>query len=199
MYPSYETLIKGQDPERLLEVRRSFRSNLPALSLLVASTALVVAINLVAGGAASEGIGGWTLEFLNRIGMEPSSLRWLGIIPAVILLEIFRRSHDDLYVFSNDAATHYEGRLSLNSSVPSVKYADIKAITVEQSLLARIFDYGDILLDTPAQDTVEVTVAGVRAPLELALLIEELRDGAIDRRQAESEEHHSPHNVTRST
>jgi hypothetical protein len=193
MYPTLEQLLEAPDKDRMLEVHRSLRSNLPGIALLLASTAFVFAINLSAWQA-SEGApqdASYLTYFgslLLSTGIPPTGLRWLGIVPAIILLELFRRFNDDLYVFALESATHYEGRLSLSSSVPSVKYEDIKAITVEQNLVGRLFDFGNILLDTPAQDGVELTVSGVRSPLRLAMLIEEMRENAIRQHRSEADD-----------
>jgi len=217
MYPNIEVLLADLPKERLLEVRRSLRSTLPALALFVASVVLVLGINLAVWEAVDspnftgtpsitasaqlsndESYSALFGTLLLKTGIPASSLRWLALIPAIILLEIFRRHNDDLYVFGEMSVIHYEGRLSLNSSVPSIKYEDIKAITVDQNLVARLFDFGNILLDTPSQDGVELTITGVRAPLELTLLIEEFRDYAIRRHRTESddraEERRSPAN-----
>ena len=166
MYPSIDELKSAADPKRLLEVRRSFRSNLvPFLVFLLSLLAVIVLSQ-----AFDDGLLPASWPLIGGLGV-----RWAGIIPAIILLEIFRRYHDDLYVFDAERITHYEGRLSLTSSVPSLKYSDIKALTVEQNLVGRLFDYGDVLLDSSAQDGAELTVTGVRSPLQLAYLIEELR------------------------
>lgn len=167
MYPTLEELLPAEDKTKLLEVRRAFRSNIVPFSFLGLCLLTVIAVFVNYPDARFP-------ESIPALG--GASLRWLAVIPAVILLEIIRRYHDDLYIFGLEKVTHYEGRLSLNSSVPSLKYSDIKAIQVEQTIPGRLLNFGNVLLDSAAQDGAELVISGVLSPLELAKLIERLRD-----------------------
>lgn len=104
------------------------------------------------------------------------SVRWLALIPALLLLEIFRRRFDDLYVLRDERILHHDGKLSLKYMVPTIRYSDIRAITVYQDLLGRLLDYGDIDVGTAAQDGAEISFYGVRSPRELARLLDEFRN-----------------------
>jgi membrane protein YdbS with pleckstrin-like domain len=99
----------------------------------------------------------------------------LYLIPLGFAIESLRRYHDDLYIFERERIIHKGGRLSLQYSVPSIRYIDIRAITVNQSIYGRIFDYGSIELNTAAEDTSELVLAGVRSPITLARVIEDIR------------------------
>src|SRR5262249_5923662 len=103
------------------------------------------------------------------------SLRWLGIVPVVALAEILRKYNDDLYVLTGTNITHHQGRLSLNSSLPVLRYEDIRSITVNQGIWGRILDFGEVALSSAGRDGNELTLTGVRTPVELAKLIEDLR------------------------
>lgn len=104
------------------------------------------------------------------------SVRWLALLPAIVLLEFFRRLYDDLYIFREERVLHHDGRLSLNYIVPSVRYSDIRAITVYQNIWGRLLDYGVVEVGTAAQDGAEVSLIGVRDPKGLARLLDELRN-----------------------
>ena len=165
-YPSYQELCQRNNQEKVLEVKTSFRAILPIIFMFFGSF-----------------IGVYFLCYLDEMSQFRQSLpflkhlspRWLGIIPAIFLIETFRRRYDDLYLFSNNTVQHYNGRLSLKYTVPSVKYSDIKNLIVDQTIWGRILDYGDVELGTAAQADVEMILTGVRSPVELANLIEEMR------------------------
>jgi len=104
------------------------------------------------------------------------SVRWLAVVPAAILLEIFRRLYDDLYIFREERVLHHDGKLSLTYVVPAIRYSDIRAITVYQNVWGRLLDYGDIAVGTAAQDGAEISFIGIRDPKGLARLLDELRN-----------------------
>lgn len=165
-YPSVEEILQRTEGDSLLEVRRSLRSILSNIALFLIALLAVYLINMFFYDAAF-------LKNLPLIG--DLSLRWLGVIPVVFLLEIIRKYHDDLYVFGFTRITHHEGRLSLRSSLPSLEYVDIRAIKVAQDIIGRIFDYGNVVLSSAGQEGDEMVLGGVRRPGELSELVEELR------------------------
>jgi membrane protein YdbS with pleckstrin-like domain len=103
------------------------------------------------------------------------SFRWLSIVPLCMFFEIVRKYHDHLFVFERERVVHHLGLLSLTYNVPSVRYFDIRALQVNQGLLGRLLNFGDIELSTAAQDRAEVIIKGVYAPLALAQFIDEMR------------------------
>lgn len=162
-YPSFDEVLDAPDPERVFEVHRSLRSIISHFLLFLISVVVVYVINVAFA------------ELPSVVRLVLMSPRWLAIIPAALLLNIIRIHHDDLYIFSLKGVTHYEGRLSLSSSVPYVKYADIRSLRVRQGVWGRVFGYGDLDLDTAANNDVELSISGIIAPQELQELIEELR------------------------
>lgn len=153
-YPDVKELLTAPDKSELLQVRRSWRSILSNIFASVAAAIIVYGINNY---------------------FEEPRLRWLGIVPALLLLESLRRYHDDLYTIGESSITHRSGRLSLSYSIPVVKYLHIRSLAVIQDIWGRIFDYGDISIATAAQDRNEMIIKGVRSPLGLASLLEDLR------------------------
>ncbi len=160
-YPTIEELLSKAEGEKLLEVKRSLRSILSGVALFLGSLILVIVINI----------------FFHESSLP---LRWLGLIPLGVLVEIVRRYHDDLYVIEKHRVTNYSGRLSLNYNVPSVRFVDLRAINVRQDILGRIINYGNVELGTAAKDDVEMCIRGVIGPYELSLLIDELRSRSRD-------------------
>ena len=166
-YPPFDELLRSPDSKDVLRAKRSVLSILSQCAKVFLSTALVVAIN-----AAFDGVARLSLIFSI---LPDISLRWLGVLPAFLLLNAIREYHDDLYVFGLHGVTEYQGRLSLNKRVPHVKYSDILSLRVHQDPWGRIFNYGNIDLDTAADTGVEIVVEGVSSPDELCRLVERLR------------------------
>lgn len=166
-YPPFDSLLRSPDPKNVLQAKRSFLSILSQCAKVFIATVIVVIIN-----AAFDGVAPFSLIYS---GLPDISLRWLGIVPALLLLNAIREYHDDLYIFGLHGVTEYQGRLSLTKRVPHIKYSDILSLRVRQDPWGRIFNYGDIDLDTAADAGVEIIIEGIYSPDELCLLIEKLR------------------------
>lgn len=177
-YPDFETVIESPNKSRLLELRRAVRSNLLLVVLFVFSVIGVYIITYISETSP-------LVKFIPTF-ISPSP-RWLSIVPAGILLEIIRRQYDDLYIFGLHRITHLRGRLSLSYNIPVVKYADIRAINVSQSFWGRVLDYGEVSIGTAAHEGNELLITGIRAPEELALLLDKLRSNSIDLQSAEAQ------------
>lgn len=165
-YPSFNDIISATDRTRLLEVRRSMLSIIPNIVYFLISLGVVGVLEYYF----------YDIEMPDVPIIRHLSLRWLAVIPVIFLLEVFRRYHNDLYIFADHRLTHLEGRLSLSYSVPMINYSDVRAIVVDQDLFGRILDYGTISIGTAAVDGNELVLHGVRAPVELAAIIDEFRN-----------------------
>lgn len=166
IYPTLEQFLADPNRDSVLRVKLSLRSVLGGFIVFIAALVVVVLVNVYAASG---------FEFTIAAKLVSVSPRWLAIIPVLILLEIIRRYHDDVYSFGQESITHIGGRLSLNYKVPSIRYAHIRAVVIKQSVLGRLLDYGDIELGTAAADGAEVVMKGIRAPDELGALVEELQ------------------------
>jgi hypothetical protein len=165
-YPHFEHIIEGKDKDKLLIVKPSIKANFGLVIYFILSVIAVV----------------YTMYYLKVSGIQKQfflfhylSPRWLALIPVGILIEIVRRHLNNLYIFSHTKVQRLQGRISFQYSIPSVNYADIRGITIEQSFYGRIFGFGDILLGTAAQDDTELTLEGVDDPYELGKIIESFR------------------------
>lgn len=180
-YPNIDELqlrTGSNNPEAvLLEVRRSFRSILSNMFYFGLSVVVVVIINIIS----VRGMIPFSIPILENI-----SVRWLSIVPVVLLLNIVRNYYDDLYQFKLHKIVEFGGRLSLSYTTPAVVYQDIRAVNVRQDILGRIFDYGDVQVGTPGHDGYEMTMQGIRAPRELAVLIDRLRDNSMTTSSAQN-------------
>lgn len=168
-YPSFEELVAQADTERLLEVRRSMRSIIPNIFYFLLSVVIVYVLNYYF----------YDISFPESVPvLHHLSVRWLAVVPLLFLAEIFRRYHNDLYIFELHRLTHLEGRLSLNYKVPVITYVDIRAITVTQDIFGRIFDYGVVSIGTAAKDGDELIIEGVRDPVTLGKIVDQFRNNS---------------------
>ncbi|MCO6432467.1 MAG: PH domain-containing protein [Deltaproteobacteria bacterium] len=174
-YPNIGTLLEksAQDGGKNVELFTVHRSLLSIMSNTLAFLAALVVVFIINRFKPDLNL----LGLISRSWYVPGE--WLYLIPFGILLEIARKYHDDLYTFYLYTVTCQSGLLSLTYTMPNIRYVDIRAIEVVQDVMGRIFNYGDIKLDTAAQDTFEVFIEGVRAPRQLAMLVEELRQHSI--------------------
>ena len=174
-YPTIEELLAphGKQVENdtvLLKVRRSLRSIIAGGLLFILTLAIVILLNYKLANA-NLLYYVWPSVFV--------SIRWLSIIPALIFLELVRKYNNDLYTFTLHTLTRYSGRLSLNFSVPNIRFIDIRAVIVHQSIWGRIFGYGDVELDTAAQEKTELYIEAIADPESLSNLIEAFRQYSL--------------------
>lgn len=150
-------------------VHRSLKSLLPQISYFLTS---VTVLYLIEFGAAWFFGYGWRRHVPILGGF---AFRWFALVPIGLLLELIRKYNDELYLFERDRVIHHSGILSFTYQVPAIRYFDIRAIQVNQGIVGRLLNFGDIELSTAAQDRAELTIRGVHAPLQLAAFIEEMR------------------------
>ncbi|MCB0328201.1 MAG: PH domain-containing protein [Bdellovibrionales bacterium] len=164
-YPRAEELLANTEGH-LLELKRSPRSMLGFFAWALFSALIVSVICYFFGSVRIS----YEIPVVNLL-----STYWFFLFPIGVAIEGIRQYHDDLYILDREKVTHKGGRLSLEYSVPEIRYQDIRAVGVSQSFVGRLFDYGDVELNTAAQDQGELLLEGIRAPDELAELIEEIR------------------------
>lgn len=167
-YPDVTELVSKQGEKILLSVYRSYLSILSDMALFVVALAIVVALNAA---------------FIS----VTDKLRWLAILPILLLLNIFRTYFNQVSHFELHRITSYTGRLALSYGMPTVKFIDIRALNVQQDILGRIFDYGDVRLGTAGVNGWEIDMHGVRAPRELARLVNDMRNWNFDHRSHEEQ------------
>ena len=62
----------------------------------------------------------------------------------------------------------------MRSQRPIMNYEHIVMVAIDQDIMGRLFDYGDVELSSAAEDISELVIKGVRHPRELADIIEAL-------------------------
>lgn len=103
------------------------------------------------------------------------SFRWFALVPIGIFLELARCYYNDVYVLERERIVHHAGLLSWTYHMPSISYGDIRAIQVNQGIIGRILNFGDIELSTAAQERSELLITGIHNPREFCRIIEDMR------------------------
>lgn len=97
-------------------------------------------------------------------------------IPFFFAMDILRRFFDANYHFCSRYVTARQGKLSFVLRQPRVEYCLIRGMRVVQGLTGRLFNFGDILLDTSASECSELKILGVNNPHQIKELIESRRE-----------------------
>jgi hypothetical protein len=164
-YPPLEEILAFGREDELFRVYRSVRAACSEIAVIIFTALIAIALNVYFEG----------YLILSQWGLPDISLRWLALIPTFYVLSFLRGQFDTVYIFGSHGVAEHKGRLSLNKTVPYVKYADILALRVHQDPWGRALNYGSIDLDTSAEATVEMVIDGIVAPKELGMLLDELR------------------------
>lgn len=164
VYPSIENETRGDTPTHfLLRIYPCFYARI-GLCFLAISTAVIASLFIIRT-CTGEGI----------VECSPGLIRLVGLFPLGFFLAVLHYRFNNLYVLDDTNISRQEGRLSFCFRNPSIRYADIKGVTVYQSFWGRIFNFGSLELGTAATEGYELIIQQVKAPYELAELIEGLR------------------------
>lgn len=163
-HPAFEQIIRAPNRNALLVLKRCVLSLMPRLILFGCSVIVLFFFNLYV--ASFEGI-----PLLASL-----SPRWVALFPLIILLDTMRIYYNDAYVFGERKLTRHQGRFALTSSYPSIKYVDIRGITVHQTFWGRVFNYGDVAIGTAAQAGEELVIEAVEDPKAVVVIVEKLRE-----------------------
>lgn len=163
-YPSIDQATEEvADNQFLLRIYPCFYARV-GLCFLTVATALI-ALLFIIRTCTGDGI----------IECSPGVIRLVGLFPLGFFLSVLHYRFNNVYVLDHTNISRQEGRLSFSFRNPSIRYVDIKGVTVYQTFWGRILDFGSLELGTAASDGNELTIQQVKAPYELAELIEALR------------------------
>ena len=99
----------------------------------------------------------------------------LGILFGIVIENIFRVYHYTYYFDQHLISKGNTGRVGPYKR-PALSYVDIESIIVQQSLWAKIFNYGSVLLVPQDHDLDMMVIEGVRNPKQCAQLISDLQN-----------------------
>lgn len=97
-------------------------------------------------------------------------------IPAGVLFQGIYRIYNVRYLIDPRGLEARHGVLSLNQVVVRIRYEDIRALDVRQSLLDRLLDIGKMNVSTAASSDVEIVMTGIAAPYYFRQVLQLERD-----------------------
>ena len=159
-YPNPEHLPRAQDDQVLFSFHRAKLYSWELLTLFVLLVAGVVFVNV---------------KVANPEAVTPAWLRGLSLLPVLLFLEMVRRHYNEVTIIKANVIEHHEGKLAFAYSVPVVDYSDIREIRIDQTLMSRLLNFGDVSINTAGSDMSEMVLHGVPAPHEFKQMIERLR------------------------
>lgn len=104
------------------------------------------------------------------------TLPLFALMPLVAFGDLIARIYDVRFTLSADGIEARVGIVSLSQSVTRIRFEDIRLIEVDQSLLERLLDVGNVLIGTAATDSIEVYMEGMVAPGEIQRMVQAERD-----------------------
>lgn len=100
----------------------------------------------------------------------------LMLMPFGKLVYLLWKAYDAKFIIDSRGIEMTVGMLSLSQKRVKVRYEDIRAIELEQTILARILNYGDVLIGSAATGEIEIIIDSVAAPKEVQEMIQVERD-----------------------
>lgn len=104
------------------------------------------------------------------------SLPLLWFIPAAFLAKALFNIYNVQYSISADGVESREGIITIAQSIMKIRFEDIRSVELDQHLLARTLNFGNISLGTAALGRVEIVLKDIASPAEVQELIENERD-----------------------
>lgn len=148
-HPLLRKLAKG----KVLIYRRSFLDLIHWCFFFVLSVVIIIAIYIFIPGEPS----GWPFEWF---------------IPLSILTVIIHKKYNRKYVVSAHGISFQRGILSIRKKEQALSYAKFRSAELQQSILQRILNLGDLGITTILGDQPEIKLVGIFKPRELAAVIE---------------------------
>ncbi len=99
-----------------------------------------------------------------------------SLIPLIALLLSTWRVFDAEYAIDHRGIQSTNGLLSTNKQVRRVRYEDIRLVQINQTILGRIFDYGNVEIGTAAVEGIEIVLEDIVHPQGVQNLIQTERD-----------------------
>lgn len=100
----------------------------------------------------------------------------LWFLPLFSLMISIYKMYNVKYKVDNRGIEATVGRISVKQRVNRVRYEDIRAIDIHQTIIQRMLDVGSLEMGTAASAETEVILDGISAPYELKDMLERERD-----------------------
>jgi uncharacterized membrane protein YdbT with pleckstrin-like domain len=99
-----------------------------------------------------------------------------SLIPFFALIFSSWRVFDAEYNIDHRGIQSTNGLLSTRKSIKRVRYEDIRLVQVNQTILGRIFDFGNVEIGTAAVEGIEIVLEDIVHPAGVQNLIQTERD-----------------------
>jgi uncharacterized membrane protein YdbT with pleckstrin-like domain len=104
------------------------------------------------------------------------TLPLFALMPLIAFGDLISRIYDVRFTLSAEGIEARVGIVSLKQTVTRIRFEDIRLIEIDQSLLERFLDVGNVLIGTAATDSIEVYMEGMVAPAEIQRMVQAERD-----------------------
>lgn len=118
----------------------------------------------------------WSIQYLGAVPLGifsiPLYLPMFGIFPVILVVLLLRESLNKKLILSDDYIIYIEGLAQWKERSVRIDYKNIREIVIEQTLLQKLFNIGDILVTTLATHLdSSVLMPGVKNPRHIKDLI----------------------------
>lgn len=103
----------------------------------------------------------------------------LWLLPAAYLFYVLYRIYNVKYYVDYRGIESCVGRLSVKQTINRVRYEDIRAIDIYQTIMDRMLDIGTLEIGTAAFSSAEISMEGIASPIEIKQMLEKERDGRL--------------------
>ena len=159
----------------------TLRPSYIAIALKMIPAMLLLTFGYVVLGECAKGLHGEAHAF--TIALQTGLFR-IGRV--FILVELLRRRFNFQYRLKKHGIIVRNGLLSTKLGIARIKYRDIREIRVEQDVVGRIFNYGNLLIGTASTGDHEIEFRQVSNPRQIAHWIQTERvEKSLHRLRAE--------------
>lgn len=114
------------------------------------------------------------------------SLPLFWLIPLGGFFDLVYRIYNVRFELTSRFIEARTGILSLNQNITRIRYEDVRGAEIDQTILGRMLDYGDVQVGTAASAEMEVIISAISAPRELQEMILRERDRRVELEKAQT-------------
>ncbi|HMO02889.1 MAG TPA: PH domain-containing protein [Oligoflexia bacterium] len=156
---------------REIIIRKTWRSEPKPLLLFLTTTILAVYLSRQFEWSVIRG----TLFTFNDHTVI-LSLPIFILVPFFIFASIFYKIYNVRYKITPEGIDEQLGILGFNMTTTRLRFDDIRSVVVEQGLLGRILDYGDLLAGSVGTAQMEINLKGIGSPAKVKAIILQEQD-----------------------
>ena len=116
------------------------------------------------------------------------SIPLFSFLPLYALMMLIYPIYDALFTIDNRGLETRYGIISLQQKIVRIRYEDVRSIELQQSLLDRALNIGDVGIGSAATGKIEIVFDGVASPKEVQRMIQQERDRRLRARSKKGEQ-----------